>query len=253
MPDTTTKGAPFPEGSDPPNAPGQIQALAEWVDGILTGTDQQQLTADSLQPSRTRFRFPRARTDPPTPSGDRGDLWCPTSGPNADQLHMHDGDAWRRVGPSPAAFDALPRGLVARASMTDLVTVTSITDIVTVTFTGIAGRAYEIRAGGVLRAAGRLEATPPSAATEPVHAAGVITRSDNTEIGTWAMWTSPPNPPTIALSESLQSGQTGRLAFTGSTTVKARLQRLSPTGTLSAIGTMPGGVWIAVYDVGLMP
>lgn len=256
---TTTKGVPYPEGSDPPNGPGQIQALAEWVDAALTGTDQQQLTADPTQTNRLRWRHPRARTAGSVPAGERGDLWCPTSGALEDVLHMHDGSGWVRVPPDLSSIidaiaavaddvedldERLPRGMVARANMNDLQTgVTSETDVtgLSTTFTGVAGRAYVVRVQAGLRASG------------PLTAAGYVTRGNNQRLGTWALWTAPPNPPAISFSSHLALGESPRMNFTGTSTVKARIERLSSSGDLTVVGNLDGGASISVYDVGLMP
>lgn len=256
----TAKGVPYPQGSDLPNVPGDMQALAEWVDTALTGTDQQVLTADPLQATGTRFRFPRARTAAPTPTGGLGDLWVPSSGPLAGQLHVHNGTAFVPVRPDLTGIegdiagldgrvdnleDQLPRGLIARAAMNDTFAIPDAqTDIpgLAVSFTGVAGRAYVVRVTAPLTVAGG-----------QAHVVGRVTNGFNAPLGLWVNWatTAPgPNPNYLSM---LASSQTQPIAVAGAITVKARVHRLVGAGSANVQGTSDGGASIQVFDVGLLP
>jgi hypothetical protein len=59
---TTTKGVPFPAATDPDNVPGDLQALANWVDGrpgiaAMTTTARNALVAPDLWAGRIIFNI----------------------------------------------------------------------------------------------------------------------------------------------------------------------------------------------------
>lgn len=66
---TTTKGYPYPASTDPPNGPAQIQALAQFLDGLVpfrmyVGTVSVTLT--NVAAANVTVNFPAGRfTQPP--------------------------------------------------------------------------------------------------------------------------------------------------------------------------------------------
>jgi hypothetical protein len=238
MATTTAKGAPYPEGSDPPNGPAQIQALAEWIDGLLTASDQQILMSDDSTASDVVWRFPRARTASTlaalTGAAD-GDLARVTAGAE-EGWYGHTGEGWETLVPDLSAY---PKGLIGQATAnTNTLNITDPADIVTLVFTAEADRLYEIRAHCKVQydTAGRC-----------VGYGNIL--AQGVDIGTFGAGGAQIEGGGDFVIDVWDGSISPREFTPGSVTLKLQVQAGAST-SVDVLASASDLAWIAVYDVG---
>lgn len=241
----TTNGVPYLELADSPDLATATLGIAGWLEDELgAGTTQQVLTADQAAAHKLAFKYPKARTAAPTPTGELGALWTPTSGADSGKLHHHNGTAFERVTPDLAY---VPLGLVAGPATTAAWTaigVGSWTDVsgLSLSVALSTARKYVVEVQAAFRAL--YNGTDPY-----IFAAGRI-MVGATDYGRYAGWTV---PVTSTVNPShLFCGRTPAFAGPGGTvTVKAQAYRLN-SHSLNAGGEVNdyGQAFIQVFDVG---